>query len=173
MGSSGKPSRDARDSHDQLRVRGQQLPKRVRIRSQGDFDALYHQGKVAVDAVLVVHAIPSRQGASRLAISIPKRTGHAPLRNRWKRLIREAYRKHRPRKLRLELDLLVRPRRGAQPDFQRVEQSLLSLCTRLARQLAQDATAAATRPTADEQPTGGGKPNAGEQPTADEQPTGS
>ncbi|MGN6135359.1 MAG: ribonuclease P protein component [Aureliella sp.] len=116
-------------------VRGQRFGKSQRLHSRRDFDDLFARGKVVVDQVLVIHARPS-PARGRLGISISKRVGHAPFRNRWKRLIREAYRRLAPRLPALQrLDIVVRPRRGAEPSYAAIERSLGSLAGRLDRQL--------------------------------------
>ena len=49
------------------------------------------------------------------------------MRNRWKRLIREAF---RLQKLQLPegIDFVVRPKKGAVPEFHRIKQALHVLC---------------------------------------------
>jgi ribonuclease P protein component len=96
---------------------------------------------VVVDQVLVIHGRAARDGG-RLGISISKRVGHAPCRNRWKRLIREAYRRLAARSpAARRMDLVVRPRRGAEPSYAAIERSLAGLTSRLDRQLSrQDRT---------------------------------
>lgn len=113
----------------------ERFPKAKRLHSRNDFDQLFQHGKVLADAVLVLHArVTTANG--RLGISISKRVGHAPCRNRWKRLIREAYRRLASRSPALgRLDLIVRPRRGAVPSYVAIERSLTSLANRLDRQL--------------------------------------
>lgn len=116
-------------------ARDESFPKSARLHSPIEFDQLFARGKVLADSVLVIHA---RRASSRgrLGISISKRVGHAPLRNRWKRLIREAYRRSlgcTPALARL--DILVRPRRGASPDFAAVQRSLTSLSMRMDKAL--------------------------------------
>ena len=114
--------------------RGERFPKSMRIHSRKDFDDLFHRGKVIVDQVLVIHGRPA-PARGRIGISISKRVGHSPFRNRWKRLIREAYRRLACRSPEFSrLDLVVRPRRGAVPTYAAIERSLNSLSSRLDRQ---------------------------------------
>lgn len=105
-----------------------------RIRRQTEFDRVYRARHYAADSVLVVQACANHLGRSRLGLSVSRRVGNAVVRNRWKRLIREAFRLHRAR-LPGGLDLVVRPRNGAQPIFAQVERSLPRLAQRLDRQL--------------------------------------
>ncbi len=82
--------------------------------------------------MLVVHLVRKEHGDVRLGLSISKRVGNSPVRNRWKRLIREAFRLNRAQ-LPVGVDIVVRPRKGAQPDFHAIERSLVQLCQRGAR----------------------------------------
>jgi ribonuclease P protein component len=107
----------------------------MRLRARTDFDELFKSGHVAVDHVLVIHA-RTATGDGRVGISISKRVGNSPCRNRWKRLIREAYRRLAARSPSVwRLEMVIRPRRGAVPDYAAIERSLASLASRLERQL--------------------------------------
>lgn len=108
------------------------FPAELRIKSRNDFQRVFSRGKVAADGTLVVHVLPGEQ--TRLGLSIPKKVGSAPVRNFWKRIIREAFRTHRGT-LPQGLLIVVRPKKGAQADFQAVCNSLSKLVHRLGRQL--------------------------------------
>ncbi|MCU0718335.1 MAG: ribonuclease P protein component [Pirellula sp.] len=72
-------------------------------------------------------------GQARLGLSISKRVGNAPTRNRWKRLIREVFRKNRhclPM-----IDIVARPKKGATADYKAIEASFPSLVARALRKL--------------------------------------
>lgn len=114
---------------------GNTFPKSSRIASSQEFTRILKQGRYAADATLVVNAKPAAQAdrrgnfPGRLGVTIPTKTGNAVVRNRWKRLIREAYRCQRQR-LPLGYDFVVRPRRGGTCDFQSISRSLLKLAHR-------------------------------------------
>ncbi len=111
------------------------FPAKARIKKSDDFSAVFKQGKVVADRVLVVHAIRLDDGApTRLGVSISKRVGCAPIRNRWKRLIREAFRLSQTQMM-PGLQLVVRPRKGAQPDFHNIQASLRRLSRKLSNKL--------------------------------------
>jgi ribonuclease P protein component len=112
--------------------RDHSLPKSRRLHLQADFDRVHRANVYAADAVLVVRAAPNNIGVTRLGISISRKAGTAVVRNRWKRLIREAFRLQRER-IPEGLDLVVRPRLGAVPDNVAVRSSLVALASRLAR----------------------------------------
>lgn len=112
----------------------ERFPKSVRLVSQLDFDRVFHEGIVASDSVLVIHAVRGKQTWTRIGLSVSKRVGNSPIRNRWKRLIREAFRRQKM-ELPLAIDMVVRPKRGALPDYDLVYASLLKLALQLDRKL--------------------------------------
>ena len=82
--------------------------------------------------MLLVYGLPNELPHSRLGLSVSRKVGNAVKRVRWKRLIREAFRRNRdeiPRKL----DLIVIPRRGIEPEYAAVRKSLIALSQRLVR----------------------------------------
>jgi ribonuclease P protein component len=92
-----------------------------------DFTEIIRTGAFAADDVLVVN-IRRREsenaGAnSRIGITIPKKTGPAVIRNRWKRWIREAFRTQRV-KIPIGLEIIVRPKRDAIGSFDAIARSL-------------------------------------------------
>ncbi|MCU0717301.1 MAG: ribonuclease P protein component [Pirellula sp.] len=138
-------------------MKDESFPASARLKSSREFERVFKHGVVVADDTLVLHAIPivsdspssltnQENGAPpedarpapqtplpRLGISISKRVGNAPLRNRWKRLIREAFRKQR-----LQMpacDYIVRPKKDATPDYERIYKSLPILAKRAAKRL--------------------------------------
>lgn len=112
----------------------QRFPKTVRLVSQLDFDRVFREGVVASDSVLVIHAVRGKQPWTRIGLSVSKRVGNSPTRNRWKRLIRESFRLQKA-ELPLNMDFVVRPKRGAVPEFELIFASLLKLALQLERRL--------------------------------------
>jgi len=121
------------------------FPAKVRIKSRLDFDRAFREGVVVADDMLVLHItlrfVPKNEPSShrlsapaaRLGLSVSKRVGNAPTRNLWKRLIREAFRKHRhsfP-----PVDIVARPKKGAIANYQAIHASLPMLVARAARKL--------------------------------------
>ena len=114
----------------------QRFPKSVRVRKQSEFDFVYQSNVFAADDVLVVKATRNGLGVTRLGLSVSRKVGNAVVRNRWKRLIRESFRKQRL-EMPLGMDLVVRPKRGAACDYAAIYRSIPRLAARLNKKLPQ------------------------------------
>ena len=112
----------------------QEFPKSSRVRKQADFDAVYRDAVHAADDVLVAQAVRNGLERTRLGLSIGRKVGNAVVRNRWKRAIREVFRKS-VHQFPVGLDIVVRPRKGAELSYAAVERSLPRLVARIAKKL--------------------------------------
>ena len=115
-------------------MRDERLPRTRRVRRSNDFDRVYQARCHAADDVLVVNGAATGESVTRLGLAVSRAVGNAVARNRWKRLLREAFRRCRPQ-LPVGFDLVARPRRGATPDLAAVQASLPRLAERIASQL--------------------------------------
>ncbi len=113
----------------------QSFPRKLRLRTQAEFDRVYKSKVFAADDVLVMNACASELPYSRLGLSVSKKVGNAVNRNRWKRLIREAFRLSR-HELPAGIDLVARPQKGAPADLAAIRQSLVALARRVAKRVA-------------------------------------
>ncbi len=108
--------------------------KHDRVRLRDEFRRVYASQAYAADGVLVLRGCPNEAGRPRLGLSLSRKVGPAVVRNRWKRLIREAFRKHRDR-FPYALDIVVRPKKGAAADYAAIARSLPELAARLHRNI--------------------------------------
>ena len=67
------------------------LEKITAIKENRDFRRLYNRGRSYADPVLVTYVMKNRRGINRVGITTGKKVGKAVLRNRARRVIREAY----------------------------------------------------------------------------------
>jgi ribonuclease P protein component len=109
--------------------------RQLRIRTPAEFDRIYKSRNFAADDVLIINGMANNLLHSRLGLSVSRKVGNAVIRNRWKRLIREAFRLSRDR-LPVGVDLIIRPQKGAEPELQAISKSLISLAGRIARRTA-------------------------------------
>lgn len=70
------------------------LPKCGRLCQNKSFQTVYRSGKSYANKFLVLYVLPNRSGKRRIGFAAGKRLGSAVVRNRLKRLLREAYRLH-------------------------------------------------------------------------------
>ena len=113
------------------------FPQTSRLTRQADFDRVHHANIYAADEMLVIRGITNGLAHTRIAVSVSRKVGNAVVRNRWKRLVKEAFRLQRA-ELPAGFDLVVRPRRGAEPEFKAIERSLRELVPRISKHAAKE-----------------------------------
>ena len=70
------------------------MKKLETVKENVSFRRAYHQGKNIVTPEMVVYWRRNRLGKTRLGITVSKKIGNSPQRNRARRIIREAVWKH-------------------------------------------------------------------------------
>jgi ribonuclease P protein component len=111
----------------------QRFPKRLRLLSPKDFERVFAARVSASDSRLVLYGQANTLEHARLGLTVPRRVGGAVRRNRWKRLLREAF-----RLVQHELpaiDYVCVPRSTAPPELRQLMESLSDLSRRLVRKL--------------------------------------
>ena len=110
------------------------FPQSHRLKTPADFERCYGRKKSASDTVLIVYACENGLDHPRLGCSVSKKVGGAVVRNRYKRLFREAFRLTQ-HDLPPGVDLVVIPRPGPEPTIDAVKESLVKLARQAARRL--------------------------------------
>lgn len=110
------------------------FPPQCRIRRGADFQRAYRRRCVVSDDSIVVYGCENGLDFSRLGLSVSRKVGGAVVRNRWKRLLREAFRLRR-HELPTGIDLVVIPRQEVEPELARLLESLPVLAQRALRKL--------------------------------------
>ncbi len=108
----------------------QGLPKDCRLHLKNDFQDIIHGGKrIQVDnLVLWYRPVPIASQERRLGIVVSKKLGGAVVRNRAKRLLREAFRLNREQ-LKSGVDYIFSPRRSEEwTTLEQAQTALKKVC---------------------------------------------
>ena len=119
----------------------QSFPKELRLRSRTDFRQVYERRCSVGDGMLRLVGRLNERDFSRIGLSVSREVGGAVVRNRWKRLLREAFRLSRDR-LPSGLDFIAIPKTDAKPQLNALAKSLVDLSWRLSKRLKRDESAA-------------------------------
>ncbi len=101
------------------------------IKQNYEFRRLYSKGKSCANAYLVVYCRKNRAGRSRIGYTVSNKVGHAVVRNRVRRRLREIYRLNRE-KMPAGYDIIIVARvRACTADYHQLEAAFLSACAQL------------------------------------------
>jgi ribonuclease P protein component len=111
------------------------FPASHRLKSPAEFRRAYDRNRSAAEGWLVVYACENGLPHPRLGVSVSRKVGGAVVRNRFKRLYREAFRLVR-HDLPPGVDLVLIPRpKAGEPPLERVKSSLVTLARQAAARL--------------------------------------
>jgi ribonuclease P protein component len=111
------------------------FPQTSRLKTPEEFQRVYDRKKSASDNILIVYGCENEHGRPRVGLSVSKKVGNAVVRNRYKRLFREAFRLTQ-HELPPGIDLILIPRLGvAPPSLEFWKSSLLKLSQQIAIRL--------------------------------------
>lgn len=68
------------------------MKRRFRVRSRGEFQRIYKEGRSFANRAAVLYVLPGGEGASRAGFAAGRKLGGAVIRNRVRRRLREAVR---------------------------------------------------------------------------------
>ena len=72
------------------------MKRTMTVKENYEFRRIYAKGRSGVSPYLVVYVRPNRRGRNRLGVTVSTKLGHAVVRNRVRRQLREMYRLHLP-----------------------------------------------------------------------------
>jgi ribonuclease P protein component len=104
------------------------------LRKNSEFQSVYERRASASDGRLLVFVLKNELSHARLGLSVSRKHGGAVVRNRWKRLLREAFRLSLA-ELPSDVDIVCIPRGGA-PVLAELVSSLPLLVKRAVKRLA-------------------------------------
>ena len=101
------------------------------VKSSGDFRRMYAKGKSAASSHVVVYCRKNSLGHNRTGYTVSKKLGHAVIRNRVRRQLREIYRLNSA-SFRQGFDIIIIARvKCAGADYYVIEKSFLDACSHL------------------------------------------
>ena len=101
------------------------------LKKNSDFHRLYARGKSAVGPFLVVYCRKNREGRSRFGYTVSAKLGHAVVRNRVRRRLREIVRLNRDRLVPGYDVVVVARSRAVDGEYRRLEEAFLKACQKL------------------------------------------
>ena len=104
---------------------------RYTLKKNSDFRRLYAKGSSAVNPYLAVYCRRNREGVNRMGYTVSTKLGHAVVRNRVRRRLREIVRLNSAR-LKTGWDIVVVARtRCVGAEYRRIENAFLQACGKL------------------------------------------
>ena len=107
------------------------MKRAVTLKENHEFRRMYKKGASAVGGGMVLYCRKNRLGHNRLGLTASVKLGHAVVRNRARRRLREVYRLNSPR-LRQGYDIILVARsRTVTADWKDLNDTFLRLCRKL------------------------------------------
>jgi len=107
------------------------MKKAVTLKENYEFRRMYQRGKSAVSGSMVVYCRKNRLGHNRLGLTASTKLGHAVVRNRCRRRLREVYRLNSPALCQgYDLIFVARGRTASAP-WKELNDTFMKLCRKL------------------------------------------
>ena len=107
------------------------MKRTMTVKENYEFRRIYAKGRSGVSPYLVVYIRPNRRGRNRLGVTVSTKLGHAVVRNRVRRRIREIFRLSQG-KMKQGYDCIVVARtRAAHADYWELKRAFEKMCKKL------------------------------------------
>lgn len=107
------------------------MDTRCTLKKNSDFRRLYAKGKSVVTPYLVLYCRRNNLGVNRLGYTVSTKLGHAVVRNRCRRRLREVYRLEKPQlKTGYDIILVARSRTATAP-WPELQKQFRRLCRKV------------------------------------------
>ncbi len=107
------------------------MKKTTTVKENYEFRRIYAKGRSGVSPYLVVYVRPNRRGHNRLGVTVSTKLGHAVVRNRVRRRLREIFRLNQD-KLTQGYDMIVVARtRAVHAEYHELDRAFLRTCGKL------------------------------------------
>ncbi len=107
------------------------MNSRDTLKKNSDFRRLYARGKSAVSPCLVVYCRRNREGRNRFGYTVSAKLGHAVVRNRIRRRLREIVRLNSGRLVSGYDVVVVARSRAVDAEYRQLEEAFLRACGKL------------------------------------------
>lgn len=87
--------RDGRSSPSEAPPSGEKFRSTDRVLRSSDFERIYSEGRRLTSRSFAIFTVRNGLGRSRLGMTVTRKFGGAAVRNRYKRIVREIFRKNR------------------------------------------------------------------------------
>lgn len=107
--------------------------KQLRLLRASDFERVLSARQSTSNGWLVLYGATNELGHPRLGMTVSRRAGNAVVRNRWKRLLREAFRLSQDELPPLDMVCVVRGQ--APPTFSQMREALIALSDQVRKRI--------------------------------------
>ena len=108
------------------------MKRATTVKENYEFRRIYAKGKSGVSPCLVVYCRPNRRENNRLGVTVSAKLGHAVVRNRVRRRLREIFRLSQP-KMKQGYDIIIVARsRAVRATYRELTKDFLRVCEKLA-----------------------------------------
>jgi ribonuclease P protein component len=121
------------------------FPKQLRLLRASEFERVFAARNSVSGACLVLFGAPSDLGHARLGLTVSRRVGGAVQRNRWKRLLREAFRLMQDRLPAIDMICVVRA--ANPPALNQLMETIMVLSVRVQNRIERPAQPCNKNPT--------------------------